>query len=347
MFAHRLNAFRVPLPAIALLTVLGAAPAWAQLDRVYPTSGAATSGTIQQISRDAVQIRTSSGATTIPSNEIRKIVFGGEPSPLSRARDLYLDEQYEPALEQLRSVELAKLERPEIRADAEFYIAAAQGRKALEGNGDKKEAVGSLIGAARSNIQSWHFYEISRLLGDLASALGSTEHAVKYYSALGTAPFPEYKLQARYSEGWAQLQNGNFNAARQRFEDVVSSTANSEEALRLQKLARVGRAQAMAGAGEAQAALDEVQQMIDQGDPSDMELFARLYNARGAALSSLQDYEGAVLAYLATHLMFSAQTDAHAEALRQLVQLWPKVGRPERASEYRSILERLYPGISG
>ena len=56
------------------------------------------------------------------------------------------------------------------------------------------------------------------------------------------------------------------------------------------------------------------------------------------------DVEGAVMAYLHTHLMFSTQPDAHAEALGKLIELWPKVGKPERAGAARQELQERYPG---
>jgi hypothetical protein len=61
-------------------------------------------------------------------------------------------------------------------------------------------------------------------------------------------------------------------------------------------------------------------------------------------LEALNDREGAVLAYLHTHLMFSGQADAHAEALLRLVELWPQVGHPERAAQARQELQQRYPG---
>jgi hypothetical protein len=43
--------------------------------------------------------------------------------------------------------------------------------------------------------------------------------------------------------------------------------------------------------------------------------------------------------------MFSLQPDAHAEALKRLVELWPQVGKPERAAEARQELQQRYPGF--
>ena len=80
-------------------------------------------------------------------------------------------------------------------------------------------------------------------------------------------------------------------------------------------------------------------------NPADVEIAARIYNARGASCEARDDTEGAILAYLHTHLMFSSQPDAHAEALKRLVELWPQVGKPERATQARQELQNSYPGF--
>ena len=72
---------------------------------------------------------------------------------------------------------------------------------------------------------------------------------------------------------------------------------------------------------------------------------ARIYNAQGASYEASGDTEGAILSYLHTHLMFSNQPDAHAEALKRLVELWPQVGKPERAAAARQELQQRYPGF--
>ena len=55
---------------------------------------------------------------------------------------------------------------------------------------------------------------------------------------------------------------------------------------------------------------------------------------QGAGFEASGDTEGAILAYLHTHLMFSLQPDAYAEALQRLVELWPTVGKPERRHKH-------------
>ncbi len=87
-----------------------------------------------------------------------------------------------------------------------------------------------------------------------------------------------------------------------------------------------------------------VKGLIAELNPTDVEMSARIYNAQGASYEASGDTEGAILSYLHTHLMFSTQPDAHAEALKKLIELWPKVGKPERAAAARQELQQRYPG---
>jgi predicted negative regulator of RcsB-dependent stress response len=119
---------------------------------------------------------------------------------------------------------------------------------------------------------------------------------------------------------------------------------DSAEGVRLKSLAKAGQAVVLAKQGNAQQALSLVSSLIGELAPVDSQLGARIYNAQGACLEALNDREGAVLAYLHTHLMFSGQADAHAEALLRLVELWPQVGHPERAAQARQELQQRYPG---
>ena len=101
----------------------------------------------------------------------------------------------------------------------------------------------------------------------------------------------------------------------------------------------------MQKAGDADKGLKQVGELVSQLNPTDVEMNARIYNAQGHCFEAAGDIEGAILAYLHTHLMFSGASDAHAEALTQLVELWPKVGRTERAAEARQELQQRYPGF--
>ncbi len=317
--------------------------ALAQLDRVYPEKGSVVSGVVKTISPVEVTVSVGSADQKVPTNTIRKIIFEGDPAPLNSARSALLEDQFETAQAELQRVDMSKLARDESKAEFMFFVSYTTAKLALAGREDAAKASKMMTEFVRRYPQSWHFYQAAQTLGDLAMAQKSPD-AAKYYAALSNSPFPEYKLKAGYLEGLALQRAGNGEQAAQRFSQVVGTQINSAEGVRYQKLAKIGLAMALAQTDKADQALQEIGPLIEQNDPADLEISARLYNAQGFALLKKQDNEGATLAYLHTDLLFSAEADAHLDALKHLIELWNKLGLPDRAAATRSRLEQLYPG---
>ena len=192
---------------------------------------------------------------------------------------------------------------------------------------------------------SWHFFEAAKLLGDLSLALNDTDNAMTYYKSLMMAPSADTKVESVYLQGLVNLKKSENEAALTEFEKVIGLKAQSTQTARLQTLSKAGKAVALAQSGQAADGLTLVKNLIAELNPTDVEMSARIYNAQGASYEASGDIEGAILAYLHTHLMFSLQPDAHAEALKRLVELWPQVGKPERAAEARQELQQRYPGF--
>ncbi|QDV54992.1 tetratricopeptide repeat protein [Rosistilla oblonga] len=319
--------------------------AFAQLDRVYPTQGPVVSGSIIQTQPDGVVIQVGGAERKFTLDKIDRVVFDREPGPLTEGRSLVRQEQYEAALTQLGQINMAQISRAEIKADAMFYRAFSQAQVALAGQGNKNAAVKEMYGFVTSvGKNSFHFYDAAKTLGDLALAVGSYDNAVKYYGALARSSDANLQLQSRYLVGWSYLQQKKLDEADKAFAAVTSASVSSPDQLRYQKLALAGQAAIAAGKGDPDKGLESLNKLIEESDAADAELFGRLYNAQGACLAAKSDPEGAVLAYLKTHLLFPSDPDSHAEALAELVQLWPQVGHPERANEARTILQTRYPG---
>lgn len=332
---------------IAFIASLWSSSASAQLDRIYPTTGSAITGSITDVRRDGVVVKVGSSTQNVRVDQIRKINFEGDPPRLTRGRDLAVDGQLQSALDELKQIDLDSIRRDHIAADAVFYRAANEARLALSGQGDKQAAVKALRGFAQRFPQSWHFYEAAELLGDLAVASGSPEAASRFYASLGGSSVPSIKLRAVYRLAIAELRQGNLQEAIAGLDKVIGANVEAADANRLKTLARAQRALARAQDGDGQQALSEIDQMIAEMNPDDNEVAARIYNARGAAHEALGNDEAALLDYLHTHLLFSNVADAHAEALTHMVRLWPKVGKPERATEARQELQTRYPGWGG
>lgn len=316
----------------------------AQSDRVYDKSGKNVSGTVAQTSSKGIQVKRGNNTENIVAGNIEKILYEGDPSGLTQAREFAIDGQYEQALDELKKVDPKTIKRDVIEADFAYYTAYSQGKMALAGRGPKDVAAKNVLAFIGKYRDSWHLFDAAKLLGDLALALGNTTEAIKYYKFLEQAASPDTKIESVYLQGMVAVKATQSAAAIELFDKIIGLSAQSPQTVRLQSLAKAGKAVALSQSGKAKEGLGLVDGLIAELNPGDIEMSARVYNAQGASYEATGDAEGAVLAYLHTHLMFSSVPDAHAEALLRLVELWPKVGKPERAAEARQELQQRYPG---
>lgn len=315
-------------------------------DRVFQTSGAAITGEVQSLDKDKVVIVTRGKDQSVPTIEVSRIVFDGEPNDLSRAKELAANAQWSEADAQLKTVNTGNLKGENVQQDYLYYRGLTNVRLALASGANAAAGASQLVSYAKTNPNSYHFYELCEALGDAAAALGSLNDAVKYYTAIGTAPFPAYKLKSSYLVGTALLGAGQAEQAAAEFDKVLAAVATEPEAQRYQKLARVAKIRASVVAGQADAAVEQLLQLVNESDSADALLYSEIYNALGEAHRKLDQNSEAALAYLHTDLLFPSDPENHAEALYNLSQLWESVGQPSRATDAKSRLQQQYPGSS-
>ena len=92
----------------------------------------------------------------------------------------------------------------------------------------------------------------------------------------------------------------------------------------------------------AHPAQAKIESLIKNENPDNKLLFAHLYNALGACHESTQNWQEAAIAYLHTELLFSLDPDAHAEALKKLSEIWPKLDETDRANRAAATLKTRY-----
>ncbi|WP_153557910.1 tetratricopeptide repeat protein [Roseimaritima sediminicola] len=334
--------------AICFLAIALSAPAvWAQNDRIFPVTGNPITGKVQTVTKNGIAVLAGGAEQQILANRIEKIMYAGDPAPLTRGREFALDGQYEMALEELKKINLGELRRKLITQDALYYRLLAEAKLSLVGKGSRATATTNLVGFVQKHSDSWHYYKAARLLGDLAMAEGKYSMARSSYGVIGKAAAPEWKVESVYLTSRVQLREGQADQAQAGFQKVTEARVDSPQGARLQRLAKAGLVAALGAQGKTDEAIKLSQNLIAELSPTDNELAARIYNARGRALAQADQNEAAIRAYLHTHLMFSSVPDAHVEALQALVQLWPKVGKTDRANEMRQILQQTYPGWGG
>ena len=330
---------------VACIWMLAIPSAQAQIDRVYDMKGDNVSGAVIEGSKDGVRLDKAGVIKVFKAGEITKIMFEGDPPQLTKARAFALDGQYDQALAELKKLKVNTINRDLIKEDVAFYYALCEAKLALSGQGKIDDAARRMLDFATRNQGSWHFYEAAKLLGDLALASNNTEQALKFYGSLEKAPAEATKIEAKYLQGLVRPKMKEGPAAVADFDQILGLKSQTTQIIRLQTLSKAGKAVALALQGNGDQANTLTNTLIAQMNAADVEIAARVYNARGASCEARDDIEGAIMAYLHTHLMFSAQPDAHAEALKRLVELWPKVGKPERAAQARQELQNRYPGF--
>jgi tetratricopeptide (TPR) repeat protein len=329
---------------IATLLVLSTNFALAQDDRIITTKGgAAVKGKITKRTRDEVVIQVRGNDQSFPTNEILRVVNDGEPKPLTMAKDLITTGQLDQAIEEFKKIAPASLPAGEIKQDYEFYKGLLAANNALRGRGDATVAAKLLTEWVKANPTSNMYYSAAEKLGELALALGNNEQAAKSFNAVAGAPFPDLKVRGNYLTGKALLAQKQTANAKAKFESVVQAQVSDAVSLKFKKLASVAMVRCDAADGKLDQAMQTLDKMVDEGDSTDAELFAELYNATGSILQAAGNHDEALLAYLKTDLLYASQADAHAEALFALAQLWPKVGDVQRGTDAKSRLGKLYP----
>lgn len=330
----------------SLLGLLGSS-AQAQNDRVFPINGNAISGQLGTVTKNGITLQAGGAAQAIPAHTILKIMFSGDPPELTRGREFALDNQFDKALEELKKTDLGKIRREVITADVLYYRLLSEAKLSLVGQGNRAQASANLVNFVQKHSDSWHYYDAARLLGDLAVADGKLDMAKNSYGALRNAAAPELKIESVYLTSRVLLLEGNAAEAQAGFQKVVEARIDTPAAGRLQLMAKAGLVAALGMQGQTEPAITASDALIAELSPTDTELAARIYNARGLAYDKADQSEAAIRAYLHTHLMFSGTPDAHVESLQALVQLWPKVGKTDRANQMRQILQQTYPGWGG
>jgi len=313
-----------------------------EADKLYPKSGSTQTGVIIEMTRDNVVMEIRGNNQNFPSSDILRIVYDGEPALFSRAKEQVATDQWDQALESLKRVDPKSVQRPEVKNELLFYQGLVTGQLALQGQGDAAAAKTRLLEFARANPKSYHFYRLSEMLGMLAVSIGASDEAAKYFGAMGLSPVPEIMLQGRYLMGSALLAQGKTQEAKKAFTEAIAANADSVAAKKFQKLSKVAINRCDILDGKIPAAIDSLRKMVDEGDATDSQLFAAIYNSLGLAHQKNGKNQEAILDFLHTDLLFQSEIDMHAEALYYLSQLFAAIGEPQRAADAKSRLQSLY-----
>lgn len=333
--------------ALLLFVTAGAGSTDAQTpDRVVTRTGA-ISGRVVAADSGEVQIEDRSGETKkVPIDQVREVVFGGEPQELKGARTMLARGRPADALEELAKMQQGDLDGAEqiLLDEVEWVRAAAAARQALATGADPREPGKQVADFLARHPQSHHAYDMHELLGDLLARAGLADKALAEYAKLAAGP-PAFKVRAASARAAMLLEQEKYAAALGEFDSALAIDAKDDASLAQKSAAELGRARCLAALGKGEEAAGIVREVIRQADPEDGDVLGGAYAALGHAWRAIPGKEqDALIAFLTVDLVYNASPETHAEALFNLVDLWEKAASPERAREARAMLESTYPG---
>lgn len=297
-------------------------------------------GDIQSMTRDSVVIKPERETTprSIPTDQIVSIAFDGEPTQM-RLLISQLEGGNFGGIE--RTVELISPERinsDAVKAEIAFIQAFASAQNAFAGNEDLEAAGKAMREYVQTYPQHWRYYTAVQVLGELYSAVGSDDEAISTFALLRDAPSEEIKLNGIMAQAKAMLAVEKYQEALPLFEEVLAAGANTDQAKARAMAADVGKIACQARLGQSEQGITVLQDVIDEGNSEDAELFAMAYTALGNCYLAEGKNQEALLAFLHVDLLYSSQSRYRAEALYHLSRLWGEVGQGERALQARQTL---------
>jgi tetratricopeptide (TPR) repeat protein len=307
-------------------------------DRVRLAKGSET-GEVSTMTRFEVTLdKGAAGKVPIAVNEIKAIVFEGEPAELTQARVNTGNGAFAKAISLLEKISADQVKRDFIKQDIDFYKSYCASRLALSGEGEITDAGKQLNAFARSNPDNFHFLEASEMMGDLLMASGRFEFAEKQYAELGKAPWSSSKMRAAVSLGRSLQAQNKHPEAIQQFDAALGMSDDGVDSQNQKLSATLGKAVSLAETGKGEEAVKIIQKVIQDADPQQKELHARAYNALGNCYEKSKKTKDALFAFLRVDVVYSNVPEQHAEALAHLVTLWKAVGNEEQSREAREQL---------
>ena len=314
------------------------------LDSIYKFSGSSgstkTSGKIVGMSPAGVIIESRGKKATVPSQEIRKIVYSGQSSQLDRTRERIMSGSYAQGLDEIAKIDDKK--NDSVAHELAFLKAWCHANLAIDGDKPLREA-GTFVNAfLRKYKDSYHFYPMTEMKGRLLQSLKLTDLAKAEFKILTEAQWPEYSYKGHYLLAETLNSQGQHAQAASECDAILSVADNSDVAQQYKRLATCVKAKSKALAGETADIEEPIRQLIKVENPDNKKLFAAAYNAWGVYHFKAGRWKEAREKFLMTHLLMTSEADAHAEALFYLSKIWPKFEDTDQTNKTRELLKSRY-----
>lgn len=292
------------------------------------------------MSPEGIVIEVRGTPTTIPSSEIRNVVYFGQSSAFERAEQRIKAGNFLQGLEEAGKVD--DKGNPFVTHELAFMKAIAEGNLAIAGNFGAREAGTTLNNFLTKYKKSYHFYPATELKGRLLFALKFIDLAEAEFELLTRSNWPEFVTKGHYFLAQTAIAKKQFAQAIDHCDQILSSTNNDDVAQQYQQLAKCTKAKAECLSGSPEAAESALKKIIEVENPDNQAVFAAAYNALGVCHFTANRLKEAREKFLMTHLLMYSQSDAHAEALYYLAQVWAQLDNGDQSSKMRELLKSRY-----
>jgi tetratricopeptide (TPR) repeat protein len=318
------------------------------VDTVKLLDGKTVAGNIETITATDVSVVAQPSKTTrkVPVNELEWVAFDGEPANLRDVRAAVKANKFEQSQKILARITVEESEKTSIKTEVSFYKALCLAQQAISGGGNKQtraEAVTLLTSLGRNQADSFHYFDICELLGNVFIATGTPEKAMPLFEKIASAPWLEYQMRGHVLAGRSLLAQDKPEDAAKRFA-TAAALGNGGDSDRQLAAAKIGKAQVLTATGKQNQAIEQLLELLQKLPDDQAELHARAYNALGRAYEAADKKKEALLAYLHVPMLYASYPEHHAEALGRLsvlfLDVYKKSGEADKA---RKELVQLYP----
>lgn len=316
-------------------------------DTVIKRDGTRVSGRVLSMTANAVTLDVRRSETTIPVAEIDYVRFFDEARRTPSAREYIESRQYEQAAKELAAMNDEWAEARSVAAlDGLYLLANAKSQLALAGTEGHSlsDAVAILREYRERGKEHYNYYPASLLYARLGKAANRLDLAKQEFSSLKDVTDPSIALDANLELGMILLLEDSFEPAAQAFQKASGLDVTDSQSIKKKTIAQIYLQVAKAGAGDADQAVEAIQQILKSQSPEDYFVNGYAYNALGNIHLMKNQPKQAEVDFLHTDLLFAANSDAHAEALFHLVQIWNQMGKSDRVAEGRDKLMNRYGG---
>ena len=277
----------------------------------------------------------------ISASDIRRIAVGKEPSAINRLREEMVNGQYANCLAGIEKLSNVP-EEPLLKQEIDFMKAYSSARLALTQGTLSAEVAGKTVGEfLRTAPNSLHHYPATEQYGLLIYAIGKPELAAKQFEKLRSAKWEEYRVRGQFLHGRMMSVLNQNEKAKADYNQILKETSNPTSD-KYKLLARCELARLNGIAGDASSNLQILDKLIQSETDDNAELFAYIYNAKGAIYQKTGNLKEARDAYLHTQLLFGSVEDPAAEAVSQLFKIFAELKDSKRADEARRELQSKY-----